>query len=167
MCRIKPKVWATDASGAINLKNYKKWLNAIESEPKSTRSRNVAVALSPTLDIAKKVTSTRWAFKVKPDRSLKTRQVVHGWRQKHRIDHGTTFICRFNLLVIASAKTVNIPDVQTILLGTTFREIKNKHFFKERGLLGFRGGVPRRGSNCAGENCLPKQLIQSDYSYLW
>ena len=37
VCQIK--VWATVvASGALNLKNYKKWLKAIEPELKSTRA---------------------------------------------------------------------------------------------------------------------------------
>ena len=37
VCRINIKVWATVvASGAMDLKNYKEWLNAIESELKST-----------------------------------------------------------------------------------------------------------------------------------
>ena len=31
VCRIKLKIWATDASGAMNLKKYKEWLDAIES----------------------------------------------------------------------------------------------------------------------------------------
>ena len=48
-----------DASGAINLENYKEWLNVIESEPKRTRARDVAVALTPVLNNAKNVTSTR------------------------------------------------------------------------------------------------------------
>ena len=39
VCRIKIKVWATlIVSGAINLESYKKWLNVIESELKSTRA---------------------------------------------------------------------------------------------------------------------------------
>ena len=61
VCRIKIKVWATNARGAMNSKNSKKWLNAIDSEPKSTRraSSDVAVALTPVLNIAKKVTITR------------------------------------------------------------------------------------------------------------
>ena len=60
VCRIKSKVWATvAASGAMNLENYKNWLNAIESEPKSTRaiSSNVAAVLRSVLNIAKKVTN--------------------------------------------------------------------------------------------------------------
>ena len=60
--RIITKVWATDASGATNLKNYKKWLNVIESELKARElalSSDVAVVLTPVLDIAKNVTSTR------------------------------------------------------------------------------------------------------------
>ena len=86
------------ASGAMNLENYKEWLNATESEPKSTISTGSDVAvvlLRSVLNIAKKVTSTRWAFKVKSDRRFEARQVVLGWRQKHRIDCGTTFVCRF------------------------------------------------------------------------
>ena len=104
VCRIKTKVWATDASGAMNLKNYKKWLNAIEPEPKRTRASpsNVAVVLRSVLNISQKVTSTtRWAFKVKKyDRSFKARQVVLGWKHKHgSIDCGITFVFRFDLLV--------------------------------------------------------------------
>ena len=59
VCRIKIKIWATDAiSGVINLENYKKWLNAIDSELKSTRvsSRDVAVVLRSVLNIPQKVT---------------------------------------------------------------------------------------------------------------
>ena len=79
-CRIKTKVWNTDANGAINLKTYKKWLDTVDSEPKSTRaiSSNVAVALTPVLNIKKMVTSTRWAFKVKPYRRFKARLVALG-----------------------------------------------------------------------------------------
>ena len=119
VCIIKIKVWTTVvAIRAMNLKNYKKWLNAIESEPKSTRAigSDVAVGLRSVLNIAKKVTGTRWAFKVKSDRRFKARQVVLGWRPKHCIDCGITCVCRFNLLVTASAKRVNIPDVQFVLL---------------------------------------------------
>ena len=69
-CREKVKVWATViASDAINLKNYKKWLKAIESEPKRTRTATgsdvAVVVLRSVLNILQKVTSTRWAFKVK------------------------------------------------------------------------------------------------------
>ena len=38
VCRIKIKLWVTVvASHVMNLKNYKKWLKAIEPELKSTR----------------------------------------------------------------------------------------------------------------------------------
>ena len=81
-CRIKAKVWARDASGAMNLKNYKKWLNAFESETKNTRAIIdvvAVVALRSVLNIAKKFPSTRWGFKVKPDRSFESRhQVILG-----------------------------------------------------------------------------------------
>ena len=75
---MKTKVWTTDASGVMDFKNYKEWLNAIESEPKSTRvtGSDVAVVLTPVLNIAKNATSTRWAFKVKSDRRFEARQVV-------------------------------------------------------------------------------------------
>ena len=99
--------------GAKNLKNYKEWFNAIESKLKSTRATgsDVAVVLNPMLNIAKKDTSTRWAFNVKFDRNFKERQVVLGWRQKHRTGCETTlFVCRFDSLVIAFAKTVKIPE---------------------------------------------------------
>ena len=36
MCHINFKARATVACGAMNLKNYKEWLNAIKSELKST-----------------------------------------------------------------------------------------------------------------------------------
>ena len=108
----RTKVWATDASGVMNLKNYKKWLNAIESELKNTRASfsDVAVVLKSILNIPQKATSTRWAFKIKFDHSSKARQAVLGWRQKYGIDC-TLFICEFVLLVIASAKRVNISHV--------------------------------------------------------
>ena len=119
VCQIK--VWATVvASGAMNLKNYKKWLKAIEPELKSTRATTGSVAVvRSVLNVPQKVTSTRiWAFKEKPDRSSKVRQDVLGWKQKHgSIDCVITFVCRFDVLVIASAKRVNIPDVQNVLLG--------------------------------------------------
>ena len=118
-CHIKTNLWATDAADAMNLKNYKKWLSTIESKLKSTRasSSDAAVVLTPVvLNIVKKVTSTRWSFKVNSDRRSEARQVVLGWRQKHRFDCGITFVCRFDLLVVASAKKVNIPDAQTVLL---------------------------------------------------
>ena len=58
VCRIKIKVWATVVtSGAMNLNNYKKWLNAYDSEPKSTRATgsDVAVVLRSVLNILQKV----------------------------------------------------------------------------------------------------------------
>ena len=80
VCRIKIKAWATVvANGAMNLTNYEKWLNAIESQLKSTRATgsDVAVVLRTLLNIPQTVTSiTRWAFKVKSDRSSKARQAV-------------------------------------------------------------------------------------------
>ena len=116
----KNQVWATVvASGAINLKNYSKWLKAIESELKSTRATtgsDAAVVLRSALYIPQKVTITRWAFKVNSDRGSKARQAALRWRQKHGIDWGITFICIFDSLVIASAKRVNIPDIQNVLL---------------------------------------------------
>ena len=120
VCRIKIKVWATMvSSGEMTLTNYKKWLKTIESELKSTRATtdsDVAVHRS-VLNSPQKVASTRRAFKVKSDRGSKARQAVLGWRHKqHGIDCGITFVCRFDLLVIASAKRVNIPDVQNVLL---------------------------------------------------
>ena len=118
---IKIKVWATMvASGEMNLTNYEKWLKAIESELKSTRATTGSVAVVRcVLNIPQKATSTtRWAFKEKSYRSSKARQAVLEWKQKHgSIDCVITFVCRFNLLVIASAKIVNIPDVQNVLLG--------------------------------------------------
>ena len=98
VCCIKIKVWATVvASHAMNLKNYKKWLKAIESELKNTRATtgsDVAVVLRYLLNIPQKVTSTiRWAFKVKSDRSSKARHTIPGWRQKHGIDREIAFVC--------------------------------------------------------------------------
>ena len=108
------------ASDAINSKNYKEWLNAIDFELKDARAINkdVAVVLRCVLNIPQKVRSTtRWAFKVKPGCNFKARQVVLGWKQKHRVDCETTlFVSRFDLPVIASAKRVNISDVQAVLL---------------------------------------------------
>ena len=76
MCSIKIKVWVTVvASGAMDLKNFKKWLKAIESELKITRSTlcsDVAVVLRSVLNIPQTVTSTtRWAFKEKSDLVLR------------------------------------------------------------------------------------------------
>ena len=58
--RIKMKVWATMvASGAMNLKNYKKWLKAIEPELKSTKATTASVAVvRSVLNIPQKTTST-------------------------------------------------------------------------------------------------------------
>ena len=134
VCQIK--VWATVvASGAMNLKNYKKWLKAIEPELKSTRATTGSVAVvRSVLNISQKVTSARWAFKEKPDRSSKARQDVLGWKQKHdSIDCVITSVCRFDVLVIAPAKRVNIPDVQNVLLGWIIgkNELKSTiHFSK-------------------------------------
>ena len=101
VCQIK--VWATVvASGAMNLKNYKKWLKVIEPEPKSTRATTGSVAVvRSVLNIPQKVTSTRRAFKEKSDRSSKARQALLGWKQKHgsSIDCViTSFVCRFDVL---------------------------------------------------------------------
>ena len=74
VCCIQSKVWVTVvSSGAVNLKNYKKLLNVIESELKSTRASpsDVEVVLRSVFNIPKKATSTRWAFKVKSYRSSK------------------------------------------------------------------------------------------------
>ena len=124
VCQIK--LWATVvSSGAMNLKNYKKWLKVIEPEPKSTRATtgsSVAVVRS-VLNIPQKVASTRRALKEKYDCSSKARQAVIGWKQKHggSIDCViTSFVCRFDVLVIASAKRVNIPDVKmSCLVGSS------------------------------------------------
>ena len=65
-------------SDEMNLTNYKKWSKAIESELKSTRAAtgsDVAVDRS-VLNIPQKVTSTRWVFKEKYDRSSKARQAI-------------------------------------------------------------------------------------------
>ena len=98
------------ASGTMNLKNYKKWLKAVEPELKSTRATTGSVAVvRSVLNIPQKVTSTRWAFKEKSDRSFKARQAVLGWKQKHgNIDCVITFVCKFDLRVIAFSKRVNI-----------------------------------------------------------
>ena len=69
----------------MNLTKYKKWLKAIESELKSTRTAtgsDVAVDTSG-LNIPQKVTSTGWVFKKKSDRSSKARQAFLGWKHKH------------------------------------------------------------------------------------
>ena len=104
----------------MDLKNYKKWLKAIEFKLKNTRATtcsNVAVVLRSVSYILQKVKSTtRWAVKKKSDRSSKARQAVLGWKQKHGIDCVITFVCWFDLLVITSAKRVTIPDVQNVLL---------------------------------------------------
>ena len=138
VCRIKIKVWATMVvSVEMNLTNYKKWLKAIESELKSTRAAigsDVAIDRS-VLNIPQKVTSTRWVFKEKSNRSFKARYAFLGWKHKQ---HGSndcviTFVCRFDLLVIASAMRVNIRDVQNVLLGWIIHENEMKstiHFSK-------------------------------------
>ena len=96
-------------------------MNAIESKLKSKRATgsDVVVVLSSVVNIPlTTVTSTtRWTFEAQSDRISKARQDVLGWRQKkHGIDYEITFVCRFDLLVIASAKrVVNIPDVQNVL----------------------------------------------------
>ena len=65
VCRIKIKVWATNAIGAMNLKNYKEWLDAIESELKNTITINSDVAvLRSVINVPLNVTSTRWAGKI-------------------------------------------------------------------------------------------------------
>ena len=123
-------------SDEMNLTNYKKWLKAIESELKSTRAAigsDVAVDRS-VLHIPQKVTSTRWAFKEESDRSSKARQAILGWKHKHgSSDCVITFVCRFDLLVIASAKRVNIRDVQKVLLGWIIHknEMKSTIHFSE------------------------------------
>ena len=118
VCQIK--VWTTMvASGAMNLKNYKKWLKAIEPELKNTRATTGSVAVvRSVLNIPPKVTCTRWTFKQKYYHSSKAKHAVLGWKQKHgSFDCVVTFFCRFDVLVIvASAKRVNIPDVQNVLL---------------------------------------------------
>ena len=116
MCRIKTKVWATVVSGEIYLKNYKEWLNSIKSELKNTRFNDGAVVLTIVLNIAVKITTTRWGFTMKSDRRFKARHIVFGCRYNQYIDCGITLVSRFGLLVIASAKRFNIPDVQTVLL---------------------------------------------------
>ena len=101
-------------------------VECIESELKNTRATgsDIAVVLRSVLNILQKVPSTaRWAFTVKSDRSFKARQFVLGWKQKHCIAYGITFFYRFYLLVIASAKKANIPDVQTVLLSWFQTEI--------------------------------------------
>ena len=137
MCRIKIKVWATIVvSVEMNLTNYKKWLKAIESELKSTRATtgsDVAVDRY-VLSIPQKVTSTRWVFKEKSGCSSKARYAFLGWKHKHGSnDCVITFVCRFDLLVIASAMRVTIRDVQNILLGWIIHKNEMKstiHFSK-------------------------------------
>ena len=123
-------------SDEMKLTNYKKWLKTIESELKSTRAAtgsDVAVDRS-VLNIPQNVTSTRWVFKEKYDRSSKARQAILGWKHKHDSnDYVITFVCRFDLLVIASAMRVNIRDVQNVLLGWIIDKNKMKstiHFSK-------------------------------------
>ena len=137
VCHIKIKIWATVvASDTINLKNYKKMVesNRVWSKKhKSFTGSDVAGFLRSVLNIPQNVTSTRWAFKVKPDRSSKARQAVLGWRQKYSNDCGIIFACRFDSLVIASTKRANIPDVQNILLSWILdkNELKSTtHFSK-------------------------------------
>ena len=137
MCRIKVKVWAAMVvSVEMNLTNYKKWLKAIESELKSTRAAtgsDVAVDRF-VLSIPQKVTSTGWVFKETSDRSSKARQTILGWKHKHGSNNCvTTFVCRSDLLVIASAMRVNIRDVQNVLLGWIIHKNEMKstiHFSK-------------------------------------
>ena len=110
VCRIKIKVWATVvASDEMDLKNYKKRLKVIGSEPKNTRATtgsDVAVVLRSILNIPQNVSNaTRSAFKKKSDRISKARQAVLGCRQKqHNIDCGIAFVSRFDVLFIAAAK---------------------------------------------------------------
>ena len=99
----------------------------------TTTGGDVAVDRS-VLNIPQKVTSTRWVFKEKSDRSSKARQAILGWKHKHGSnDCVTTFVCRFDLLVIASAMRVNIRDVQNVLLGWIIHKNEMKstiHFSK-------------------------------------
>ena len=100
-------------------------MKVIEPEPKSTRATTGSEAVvRSVLNIPQKVTSTRRALKEKYDRSSKARQqAVLGWKQKHggSIDCVITlFVCRFDVLVIAPAKRVNIPDVKmSCLVGSS------------------------------------------------
>ena len=111
-------------------------VEVIESELKSTRAAtgsDAAVDRS-VLNIPQKVTSTRWVFKEKYDRSSKARQAILGWKHKHGSnDCVITFVCRFDLLVIVSAKRVDIRDVQNVLLGWIIHKNEMKsaiHFSK-------------------------------------
>ena len=118
VCRIKIKVWATVvASGAMDLKYSKEWLNAMKLELESIKVNEVAVP-TPLSNVPRhtKVIGTKWFFRVKPDGRFKARLVALGWRQRHGIDCGITFVCRFDLLVVASLKRVNISDVQNVML---------------------------------------------------
>ena len=97
MCRIKIKVNTTVASGANVLKNYKECLNTIESGLKSTRASDLAVVLTPILNIPQKLIKTRWDFKVKPKKHLMARLVALGWKQRYD-DCGIrfAFVCIFD-----------------------------------------------------------------------
>ena len=91
-------------------------MNAIELELKDiVRACKVAV-LAPVLSISIEAIDTRWAFKVQPNECFKARLVALDW--KMRCDCRITFasVCRFNLVAIASVKSVINQHGQTVFL---------------------------------------------------
>ena len=105
VCCINIKLCATVAS-AINIECHKEWSDAIASELKCIRASDVTV-LTPLLNVPKKVTSIRWAFKVKYYGRLKARLVAFAWRQMFDCGIKFTSVYRFDLLYISAAKRGN------------------------------------------------------------
>ena len=106
VCCINIKVVCTTVASAMNIEYHKEWLDAMESELKRIRASDVTV-LTPVLNVPKKVTSIRWAFKVKSDGRLKARLVAFAWRQMFDCGIKFTSFYRFDLLYISAAKRGN------------------------------------------------------------
>ena len=73
------------------------WRVAAENEIKSLQDLDVySLVPRSTVPPGKKVISTKWVFKIKPNKTYKARLVAQGWSQVPGQDCGSTFapVCR-------------------------------------------------------------------------
>ena len=102
VCRIKIKI-CTTVAGMVNSEYYKEYLNAIKFGIKSIIKASDVAVLTPVLNVPKKVTGTRWSFKVKSDERFKARLIALSWKQRYDCGKTFAYVCRFDLLDIATA----------------------------------------------------------------
>ena len=100
------------------------WRVAAESEIKSLQDLNVySLVPRSTVPAGKEVISTKWVFKIKPNKTYEARLVAQGWNQAPGQDCGSTSapVCRLQTIRMVLAIAAEMDwEVRQLDVKTAF-----------------------------------------------